>query len=138
MADAPTRMQIITDFVPASPMPAALGIRLESIEPDRARLALPWSDGVATMADVVHGGAIATLADTAAMAAAWATDDVPESLTGATVSLTLDYVAAARGDLAAEAWVVRRGGRLVYMRVDVTDAAGQLVAAGQAVYSLGR
>lgn len=138
MADAPTRMQIITDFVPASPMPAALGIRLESIEPDRARLALPWSDGVATMADVVHGGAIATLADTAAMAAAWATDDVPESLTGATVSLTLDYLAAARGDLAAEARVVRRGGRLVYTRVDVTDAAGQLVAAGQAVYSLGR
>jgi uncharacterized protein (TIGR00369 family) len=135
---APTRMQIITDFIPASPMPAALGIRLESIEPDRARLAMPWSDGLATMADVVHGGAIATLADTAAMAAAWASDDVPESLTGATVSLTIDYLAAGRGDLAAEAWVVSRGGRLVYTRVDVTDAADEVVAAGQAVYSLGR
>ena len=131
-------MQIITDFIPNSPMPAALGIRLESIEPDRARLALPWSDGLATMADVVHGGAIATLADTAAMAAAWASDDVPESLTGATVSLTLDYLTAGRGDLAADAWVVRRGARLVHTRVDVTDAAGELVAAAQAVYSLGR
>ena len=131
-------MQVITEFIPHSPLPAALGIRLESIDPDRARLAMPWSDGLATLADVVHGGAIATLADTAAMAAAWASDDVPDSLTGATVSLTLDYLTAGRGDLAADAWVTRRGGRLVYTRVDVTDAGGALVAAGQAVYSLGR
>jgi uncharacterized protein (TIGR00369 family) len=131
-------MQVITGFIPSSPMPAALGIRLESIGPDRARLALPWADRLATMDDIVHGGAIATLADTAAMAAAWASDEVPESLTGATVSLTLDYVAAGRGDLFADAWVVRRGGRLVYTRVDVGDAAGELVAAAQAVYSLGR
>jgi uncharacterized protein (TIGR00369 family) len=131
-------MQIITDFIPASPMPAALGIHLESLAPDRARLALPWSEPLATMGDVVHGGAIAALADTAAMAAAWATDEVPESLTGATVSLTLDYLAAGRGDLTADAVVLRRGGRLVYVRVDVADAAGEPVAAGQAVYSLGR
>jgi uncharacterized protein (TIGR00369 family) len=133
-----TRLQVITEFIPHSPLPAALGIRLEAIEPDRARLALPWSDGVATMADVVHGGAIATLADTAVMAAAWASDDEPESLTGATVSLTLDYLAAARGDLTADATVLRRGRRLVYVRVDVADAAGTAVAAGQAVYRLGR
>jgi uncharacterized protein (TIGR00369 family) len=131
-------MQVITGFIPTSPLPAALGIRLESIEPDRARLALPWSDRLATMADVVHGGAIATLADTAAMAAAWASDDVPESLTGATVSLTLDYLAAARGDLVADAHVLRRGSRLVYVRVDVAEAGGAAVAAGQAVYSLRR
>lgn len=137
MSNGATRMQVITGFIPSSPLPAALGIRLESIEPDQAQLALPWSDRLATMADVVHGGAIATLADTAAMAAAWATDDVPQSLTGATVSLTLDYLAAARGDLVADAHVLRRGSRLVYLRVDVADAAGTVVAAGQAVYSLG-
>ena len=131
-------MQVITGFIPASPMPAALGISLESIDPDRARLALPWSAQLATMDDIVHGGAIATLADTAAMAAAWASDEVPEELTGATVSLTLDYLAAGRGELTADAWVVRRGGRLVYTRIDVRDAAGEVVAAGQAVYSLGR
>jgi uncharacterized protein (TIGR00369 family) len=131
-------MQVITDFIPASPLPAALGIRLESIEPDRARLVLPWSPEVATMADVVHGGAIATLADTAAMAAAWASDEVPESLTGATVSLSVDYLSAGRGDLTAAAEVLRRGRRLVYVRFDVSDAAGEPVAAGQAVYQLGR
>jgi len=138
MSTGANRMQIITEFIPESPFAAALGLRLESIEPDRARMAMPWSDSLATMADIVHGGAIATLADTAAMAAAWASDEVPESISGATVSLTLDYLTAGRGDLTADAWVTRRGGRLVYVRVDVADAAGQSVAAGQAVYSLGR
>lgn len=137
MSTGPTRMQTIADFIPASPMPAALGIRLEAIEPDRARLALPWSEPIATMGDVIHGGAIAALADTAAMAAAWASEDVHETLTGATVSLTLDYLAAARGDLTADARVLRRGGRLVYVRVDVSDAGGAVVAAGQAVYTMG-
>jgi uncharacterized protein (TIGR00369 family) len=134
----PSRMQVITDFIPASPLPAALGIRLESIEADHAVLVMPYSDPLATLGDVVHGGAIAALADTAAMAAAWASDEEPESLTGATVSLTLDYLAAGRGDLRASASVLRRGGRLVYVRVDVRDAAGDPVAAAQAVYSLGR
>ena len=138
MSNGRTRREIIADFIPASPMPAALGIRVESLGTDRARLYLPWSEPLATMADVVHGGAIAALADTAAMAAAWASDEVPEGLTGATVSLTLDYLAAGRGDLTADAVVLRRGGRLVYVRVDVADAAGEPVAAGQAVYSLGR
>jgi uncharacterized protein (TIGR00369 family) len=129
-------MQVITDFIPVSPLPAALGIRLESIAPDRACLVLPWSDDVATMADIVHGGAIATLADTAAMAAAWASDDVPERLGGATVSLALDYLAPARGDLTVDARVLRRGRRLVHVRVEVADAAGDAVAAGLAVYAL--
>ena len=49
------------------------------------------------MGDVVHGGAIAALLDTASMAAAWADDTVPEAVAGATVSMSVDYVSAARG-----------------------------------------
>jgi uncharacterized protein (TIGR00369 family) len=132
-----TRMEIIRAFIPASPHSAALGIRLREIEADRAVLELPWRDELATMADVVHGGAVATLADTTAMAAAWASDEVPETIAGATVSLSLDYLAPARGDLRAEARVTRRGGRLCFVRVEVAGGDGGLVATGQAVYRLG-
>jgi uncharacterized protein (TIGR00369 family) len=137
MAADATRSQIIVEFIPVSPLPAALGIRLESIEPDHARLAMPWAPQLATMGDIVHGGALSTLADTAALAAAWANDEVPDGLTGATVSLHVDFVGAARGDLVADAWVVRRGRRLCFVRVDVLDADSQVVAAAQAVYRLG-
>jgi uncharacterized protein (TIGR00369 family) len=137
MTTGATRTDIVRAFIPNSPLPAALGITLESIEPDRARLALPYADTLATMDDVVHGGAIAALADTAAMAAAWATDDVPDAVAGATVSLAMSYLTAARGDLVAEARVTRRGRRLCFVDVEVLAAGGTPVASAQAVYRLG-
>jgi uncharacterized protein (TIGR00369 family) len=131
-------MEIIRAFIPESPFAAALGLRLESLEPDSAVLVLPFRPDVATLGDVVHGGAISTLADTAAMAAAWATDEVPSQVAGSTVSLTVNFVAAASGkDLRAAAAVRRRGGRLCFVDVDVTEPDGRLVAQAMAVYRLG-
>ena len=44
------------------------------------------------MDDIVHGGAIASLIDTAGMAATWSDDSEPESLAGSTVTLNVNYV----------------------------------------------
>lgn len=136
-----TRREGIALFIPNSPLCGHLGIEVVELGDGTARLRLPFADHVATMADVVHGGAIATLADTAAMAASWATDDpMPADPSGATVSLHTDYLAAARGtDLVAEATVLRRGGRLCFVRVDVRDrdGDGDLVATASATYRIG-
>jgi uncharacterized protein (TIGR00369 family) len=137
MADA-TRSEIIRAFIPESPFAAELGLRLESLEPDEAVLVLPFRPGVATLGEVVHGGAISTLIDTAAMAAAWASDEVPSSVAGSTVSLSVNFVAAAQGkDLRASARVRRRGGRLCFVEVDVAEPDGRLVAHALATYRLG-
>lgn len=129
---------IMRDFVPASPLVQHLGIRLEDLGDGTARLSLPFSEQVVTMGTTVHGGAIATLADTAAMAASWSGAPVPESLRGSTVDLTVHYLAPANGtDLVADAQVLRRGRSLVHVGVDVTDAAGALVAHAVAAYKLG-
>jgi uncharacterized protein (TIGR00369 family) len=134
----PTRQEIIAQFIPASPLVKHLGIRLRTLAPDHAELVLPYSDEIATMADIVHGGAIASLIDTAGMAAAWADDAEPEALAGSTVSLTVDYVAAARGqDLLATATVARRGRSLAFTDVRVTEPGGRLVAKGSLVYRFG-
>jgi uncharacterized protein (TIGR00369 family) len=134
----PTRRAVIAQFIPASPLVKHLGIRLRTLEPDRAELLLPYTEQIATMGDVVHGGAIASLIDTAGMAAAWADDVEPEALAGATVSLTVDYVAAARGqDLVATATVARRGRSLAFTDVRVTEPDGRLVAKGSLVYRFG-
>jgi uncharacterized protein (TIGR00369 family) len=133
-----TRREIIEGFVPNSPLVALLGIELAGLEPDVARLRLPFRPELATMGDVVHGGAIAALLDTASMAAAWADDTVPESLAGATVSMSVDYLAAARGvDLLATARAVRRGRSLCFCEVAVTDSEGGVVAKGLAVHRFG-
>ena len=84
----PTRREIIQQFIPDSPLVRHLGMRLGAIGADRAELVLPYRPELATVDDIVHGGAIASLIDTAGMAATWADDSEPESLAGATVTLT--------------------------------------------------
>ena len=134
----PTRTEAIAEFVPSSPLVNHLGIRLDDVGSDRAVLTLPFTEDACTMGDVVHGGAISTLADTAAMAAAWADEEEPESLAGATVSLTVDFISAARGvDLTATAEVVRRGRKLSFLDVTVRDPDDGVVAKALATYRFG-
>jgi uncharacterized protein (TIGR00369 family) len=134
----PSRREIIQAFIPNSPHAAQLGIRLALIGTDEAVLELPFKPELATIGEVVHGGAIGALIDTAAMAAAWATDEVPESPSGSTVALSVNFAAAASGvDLRAESRVVKRGGRLSFCEVRVTDPDAKVVAHGIATYRFG-
>lgn len=129
---------VLRAFLPTSPFVAHLGIELLALGDGRATLRLPFRDEVVTIGRVVHGGAIATLADTAVMAAAWAGAEVPERLRGSTVSLTVSYLTAAEAeDLLAQAVVLRRGRRLVDVEVDVRTASGALAAKALATYQLG-
>ena len=133
-----TGAELMEQFIPTSPFAAGTGVRLERIEPDHATLALPWSERLATIADIVHGGAIATLADCAVMAAAWSAVEADGSLRGVTVSLTMNYLDTARAeDLVAHGRVVRRGRSLCTCEVDVEGADGRLVAKGLATYKVG-
>jgi uncharacterized protein (TIGR00369 family) len=138
VSEQPTRREIIEVFIPNSPHASQLGIRIASIGTDEAVLELPFKPELATIGEVVHGGAIGALIDTAAMAAAWATDEVPENPAGLTVSLSINFASAANGvDLRAEARVAKRGGRLSFCEVSVTDPDGTLVAHGIATYRFG-
>jgi uncharacterized protein (TIGR00369 family) len=136
--ETPTRREIIESFIPNSPHAAQLGIRVASIGINEAVLELPFKPELATIGEVVHGGAIGALIDTAAMAAAWATDEIPENVAGSTVSLSVNFASAANGiDLRAEARVAKRGGRLSFCEVTVTDPVGAVVAHGIATYTFG-
>ncbi len=128
---------VMRAFVPASPLVRHLGIELEELGDGTARLRLPFRPELATMGTTVHGGAIATLLDTAAMAAAWAGAPVPAKLRGTTVALHVAYLAPADGaDLVAEATVLRRGRSI--STVDVVVSAGaEAVARGTVTYKVG-
>ena len=128
----------ISQFFPNSPYVAHLGMQLTDIQPGVATLTLPFSEALVTIGTIVHGGAIASLIDTAAMVAAWSEGEVPAKARGTTVNLTVAYLAAAeKEDLRAVARVLRRGRNLVYLDVEVTGAAGNAVAKGLVTYKLG-
>lgn len=133
-----TGMQIVEQFIGSSPFPALVGLQLDAIEEDRVVMSLPFREDLITIGTVVHGGAIATLIDSAASCAGWATPTPPENMRGTTVGLNIAYLAAAdQTDLRAEARVLRRGKSLSFIDVDVTDPDGKLLAKGTATYKLG-
>jgi uncharacterized protein (TIGR00369 family) len=121
-----------------SPFVAHLGIGLKSMEPGRAVLALPYREELPTMGEVVHGGAISSLVDTAAAAAVWSGAEVPERPRASTIGLTVDFLSPARGQgMTADAHVVRRGGTgLCVCEVSVSADDGTDVARALVTYQL--
>ncbi len=125
-------------FLPSSPLPRHLGIRLEHLELDHAELSMPWDGRLTTLDDIVHGGAIASLIDTAGMAVTWSDDTIPDTIAGSTATMSIDYLAAARGkDLRASARTLRRGRTLCFSDVSITEPDGRLVARGSVVQVYG-
>lgn len=138
-ADAPVDgAEIMRAFVPASPLVQHLGIVLEELGEGTARLSLPYDERLVTVGTTIHGGAIAALTDTAAMAAAWSGVPAPESLRGSTVDLTVQFLGpAVATSLVAEARVLRRGRSLLHLVVEVTAEDGSSVAYAVATYKVG-
>lgn len=116
--------------------PNLLGIEVEELRRDYARLRMPWRNDLNQSSGMMHGGAIATLIDTAvvpAIGTAYA-DDRPFS----TIEMSVRYVQPVRQeDLVAEGWVVRRGRRVVFCEVEVSTASGVTVATGDLIYVVG-
>jgi uncharacterized protein (TIGR00369 family) len=133
-----TGEEIMRQFLPSSPFPGHLGIRLVDMGPGTATLGLPFAEALVTAGTTVHGGAVASLIDTAGMVAAWSGGEVPDRLRGSTVGLTVSFLAPADGeDLQASATVLRRGRSIVHVDVDVRTASGAAVARGLVTYKLG-
>jgi uncharacterized protein (TIGR00369 family) len=123
-------------WIENSPFVAHLGITLEGLDPDRARMRLPFTDALPTMGDVVHGGAISSLIDTAAAAAAWSGAEVPERPKASTVGFTVNFLAPAKAQgVTADARVIRRG-TVSVIAVDVTGDDGAEVATALVTYRL--
>src|SRR6266566_309268 len=97
---------------------------------------MPFSDSLPTIGEVVHGGAISSLVDTAAATAAWSGAQVPERPRASTIGLTVDFLAPTRGQgVTADARVVRRGGTgLCVCEVSVAADDGTRVALALVTY----
>ena len=120
-----------------------LGIRLDEAAAGRVRLRLPMREDLRTFGEraVMHGGAIATLVDSAAASAARTLrgEDEPPWRGMATTDLSVSYLAAVTGgEVTAEARVLRAGRRMVFLAVEVRGADGELAAAGRVTIQVRR
>ena len=134
MPEAPPAAELVRAFVASSPFARRIGLEVVHLAADRAELRLPFDEGNVTVAGMVHGGAIATLLDVAVTAAAFCAPEALDATSGATISLTVNYVRAGRGDLVAVGRAVRRAGGLCFCDAEATDAEGRTVATAIATY----
>jgi uncharacterized protein (TIGR00369 family) len=116
--------------------PAFVGLQLEEVRTDYARLRLPHRPQLNQPLGIVHGGALATLIDTTVVPAIGSAFDEPQALL--TITMTIDYLSAVSGDAIAEGWVERRGKSTVFCRVEVRSANGELACTASLVYKVGR
>jgi uncharacterized protein (TIGR00369 family) len=133
------RSDLLKQQFEGSPFSRKLGVEAVRFEEDRAVLRLPYMEENTTVADVVHGGAILTLADIAATAAAWTRVSNALEYRGITVDLSLTFIAAGRSQaLTADAQVVKRGGTLTFLEVTIRDEGDEIVAKALATYKLSK
>lgn len=126
----------------ATPFWVHLGIRMVDVEVGAATLTMSARPELGTFgrAEVIHGGALASLIDAAAATAARTTRgvDEPPFQAMATTDLNVSYLAAALTDVTAVARILRGGRTIAWADVEVRDTSDALVAVGRATLTIRR
>ena len=133
MEITPEREQIIREKFEVNHFPRLLGIEIDSIEPSRARLSVEVRQELLQLQGVMHGGAIASLIDTAVAFAIISVSEPEDRFT--TVEMKVNYLSAIReGRVVADARLIRDGRRIIVADCDVFDSQGRLAAKGLLTY----
>ena len=115
------------------PFAKLLGIEVDSVEPGHAVLSMKLRDDLMRNNGIAHGGAIATLIDSAMAIAIMA--QLAENERTVTVDLTIHYLRPiSEGTARASARVVRAGKRVITVSAELFDDAGKLSATAISTY----
>ena len=115
------------------PFAKLLGIELEEVAPGTATLGFDIRDDLKQNNGVVHGGAIASLIDTATAFAVISL--LPPDEQATTADLTISYLRPLKNGRAhSTARVVRAGRRLIVVSAELVDDAGKLIATALTTY----
>ena len=117
--------------VAATPYCARLGVVVEALALDGARVRVPYKDENSNPGRALHGGVAASTIDIAGVLAATTGFAGKPIFDAGTLDLSVAYLAAAIGeDIVADAQVLRRGKEIVYVDVDVRNDGGKRIAKG--------
>jgi len=125
----------IEAFFEGMPFASMLGVEVTDAEDGHAEGYLEMRDELSWNQDklMAHGGVTFTLADTVGGAALVSVVDQPVP----TIDMRIDYLSAATGDIRAEADVVRVGGDVGTVDVEVYSEGDELLADVRGVYKTG-
>lgn len=121
--------------VESAPYYQLLQITLEQIDVGFARFRMPFRKELTHPYAIVHGGAIASLADTAVAFALMTLVGPGEKVL--TVEFKINFLAAVNeGEMISEARVIDKGKKMAIADMEVRNQNGKLVAKGLATYMI--
>jgi len=127
------RIARIHEAFASVPYAKFLGLELGEMKPGEASIHLAVRDELRQNRGVVHGGAVASLIDTASAFAVVTRLEPDERVT--TTDLTIHYLRpVSAGRLTATARIVRAGRRLFVLSVEVMDDQQKLIATAVTTY----
>ncbi|HVS82592.1 MAG TPA: PaaI family thioesterase [Pyrinomonadaceae bacterium] len=127
------RVARIREAFASVPYAKFLGLELGEMKPGEASIHLAVRDELRQNQGVVHGGAVASLIDTASAFAVVTQLEPNERVT--TTDLTIHYLRpVTAGRLTATARTVRAGRRLFVLSVEVMDDHQRLIATAVTTY----
>lgn len=129
----PQKLERARSAFASVPYAQFLGLKLGEVRHGEASIHLDVRDELKQNQGVVHGGAIASLIDTASAFAVLTQIDLSERVT--TTDLTIHYLRpATSGRMTAMARIIRGGRRLFVLSVEVHDEAQALIATAVTTY----
>jgi uncharacterized protein (TIGR00369 family) len=131
---APDLLQRLRKRLADSPALGWLSPTLEELALDLCVLRLPYREAITNGSGTVHGGILATLADTA-VAFALATN-FDGKMGFATTDLTIHFLRRARSEVRARGRILKKGRRVNVGEVEIVDADGLEVARVLATFLL--
>jgi uncharacterized protein (TIGR00369 family) len=116
--------------------PKFLGLEVEEIRLDYARMRLAYRPEFRQPARVWHGGVIASMIDTVVVPAVGGGYDERREMF--TIDLQLRFLAPIREDedAIAEGWVVQRGRQIVFCDAEVRSSSGAVAATATLAYKV--
>lgn len=127
--------QALRRAVETAPFYQLLQITLEKIDEGFARFRMPFRKELTQAYGVVHGGAIASLADTAVAFALMTLIRPGERVT--TAELKMNFLAPVHNEeMIGEARIIQKGKKLVLADMEVKREDGKLIAKGLATYMI--
>jgi acyl-CoA thioesterase len=109
-----------------------LGLQLDYLQDGKSAIRLPFQKQFGNTRGEVHGGAVASLVDAAMSQAVRSTVEMGARV--ATITMTLNYLAPAHGELLGKGAVIKSGRTLVFAEAEITDAEGKTVCRASATY----
>lgn len=120
-----------------SPYYQLLGMKIMEIKEGESKIQMPFKQGLTHPYRIVHGGAIASLADSSVAMALISLVEPKDRI--ATIEFKINFFApVSKGKLEAQAKIIHKGSKTAVGEVEVKNEEGKLVAKVIATYSIRR